>query len=311
MTRLVAAWQRFWFQPESTATLVILRVAFGGLALMWTVTWAPDLFTFYSANGIIPTQPPLFGWGLLEVFPDDGAVIGLYFALIVASVCVIVGFQTRLACLVVWVGMLSFYRRDPWTFNSGDLVLRHLAFYLMLAPAGAAFSVDRWLSYRERFWEIPWRAPWALRLIQVQVCLVYLFAVVPKLQGATWINGTAVSYALRLGDLQRFPVPAEVTQSVLVANLLTYGTLIVEAAIPVLVWNRTARPYVLALGAFMHLSIEYAFLIGFFSFAMITSYLAFVPPDRADRLLVTARSWLVRRRTHIPTSAPQSASPQA
>lgn len=73
-----------------------------------------------------------------------------------------------------------------------------IAFYLVLAPSGAALSVDRWRRAKDRFWEFPQRAPWALRLIQVQISVVYLSTVWSKVQGTTWNDGTAVSYALRM-----------------------------------------------------------------------------------------------------------------
>ena len=39
-----------------------------------------------------------------------------------------------------------------------------------------------------------------------------------------------------------------VTDTVLIANVLTYGTLAVELALGILVWNRVLRPWVLLLG---------------------------------------------------------------
>jgi len=37
-------WDRFWFGPQSTATVALVRVAFGLVATAWTVALAPDLF---------------------------------------------------------------------------------------------------------------------------------------------------------------------------------------------------------------------------------------------------------------------------
>ena len=153
-----------------------------------------------------------------------------------------------MAAVVVFVGVLSLERRNPFVFNSGDGLIRVIAFYLMFAPSGESLSLDRWRRARETFWEFPARAPWALRLMQVQLSILYLASVWAKLAGETWNNGTAVSYALRLEDLQRFEPPTALATSELVSNLLTYGTIAVEASLGVLVWNRTLRPYVLALG---------------------------------------------------------------
>ena len=99
--------------------------------------------------------------------------------------------------------------------------------------------------------------------MQVQLSILYLASVWAKLAGDAWNNGTAVSYALRLEDLKRFDAPLWLANSELAINLLTYGTLALEAAIGILVWNRTLRPYVLGLGVAMHLSIDLSLRVGY------------------------------------------------
>jgi hypothetical protein len=42
---------------------------------------------------------------------------------------------------------------------------------------------------------------------------------------------------------------------------------------------------VLLAGVALHLGIEYRLRVGFFSWAVLVSYLAFVPPDVAERVL--------------------------
>ena len=139
-------------------------------------------------------------------------------------------------------------------------------------------------------WSFPRRAPWALRLAQIQLSVIYISTVWEKAAGAGWRDGTAVSYAVRIGEVSRLPVPSFVTDSPLLTELATYGTLAAELAIGVLVWNRAARPWVLALGVLLHLSIELTLAVGFFSLTIVTLYLAFLPPERAEQvLLVGAR----------------------
>jgi hypothetical protein len=97
----------------------------------------------------------------------------------------------------------------------------------------------------------------------------------------TWNDGTAVAYALRLEQIHRLPIPDFVVTQPVVVNLLTYGTLAVELTIAILVWNRRARPWVLGAGVVLHLLIDYALVVGFFSLAMFVLYLAFVSPEWA------------------------------
>jgi Vitamin K-dependent gamma-carboxylase len=300
VTRLVGAWNRFWFEPQATSTLALFRVAFGLLTFAWTLALAPDLITFFGRDGIVP-QAPEYGrlqlpwtWGLLNGAPADGIVIALFATLLVASACVVVGFRTRLASAVAFVAILSFERRNPFVFNAGDTLIRAMALYLLLAPAGASFSIDRLRRSRDRFWDFPARSPWALRLVQIQVSVIYLSTVWEKLHGETWRNGTAVSYALRTEDIQRIALPHWIVDSTLVSGVLTYGTLATELAVGILIWNRRARPFVIVPGILLHLFIDATLTAGFFSAAMLTAYVAFVAPDTASRWILRARERLLR-----------------
>jgi len=282
VTRLWASWQRFWFVPESTAPLVLVRIAFGVLVIAWAAALAPDLLTFLGPQGLLAETPhtdaPLL-WTLLRPLNSDPAVIVCYVALLTAAVSLVARFQTRIAALVIFVVLTSFERRDVFVTNSGDEMIRIIALILVLAPAGAGKGV---LGYARR-------SPWALRLLQLQVSILYLSAVWAKARGVTWNDGTATSYALRLHDMARYQVPHALSQSELFANLMTYGTLAVEFSIGVLVWNRRLRPYVLLAGIGLHLSIELTMRIGFFSWIVLVAYLAFVPPEQAELVIQRAR----------------------
>jgi vitamin K-dependent gamma-carboxylase-like protein len=298
---LLAVWNAFWFEPMSTAPLAVFRIAFGLVALAWSISLVPDVSGFFTEDGIVPDQPTYSGdqhgaWGLLGIFPSKGMAIAVVVSLIVASACLTLGLLSQLAALVVFLGVMSVERRNPFIFNSGDVLIRLLAFYLIFAPAAAALSLERFLRNRRDFWSFPMRAPWAVRLLQIQFSVVYLVAVWTKVRGVTWNAGTAVSFALRIVDLDRFPVPSFVTHSELISNLLSYGTLAIELSLAILVWNRKLRPWVLLLGLSLHLGIEYSIRVGFYGLAIIALYLIWVPPERMESTLLTLRRRLSRSR---------------
>lgn len=306
------AWERFWFQPEPTSTVAVVRIAYGLLVLAWATTLSFDAAIFFSPAGILPQRPrPVGTWSVLDLVGSDAAVALLIALLIWAAACVVVGFHTRLAAVVVFVAMVSLHRRNPYVFQAGDNLLRSFSFYFMFVPAGAALSVDRWRKARERFWEFPARPAWGLRLIQVQLSVLYLFSSWEKVRGTTWNDGTAVSFALRIDELARLELPAFLTESLLVSNVMTFGTLAIEAALVLLVWNRRARPWVLAAGLVLHLFIEVTMRVGFFSLAIFLYYLAFVPADTMSDKLRAFRDRLRRstlgRREPSPASPPEEA----
>lgn len=294
LDRVVDGWRRFWFQPQPMTSLGLVRIAFGLLMLGWSLSLLPDLLTFFGRDGVRPGPPAIrYTWGLLHVFPSDRGVIVVWALLFAAALALTVGWHTRLAALVVFVGVLSFQRRDIFVFNSGDVVVRVEALYVALAPAGAALSLDRRRTAGS-FWDAQVRAPWVLRLMQVQLSIIYLSTVHDKLTGTAWNQGTAVSYALRLDDLQAFPVPHWLTTNAVLMNAATWGTLLLEISLGVLVWTRL-RPWVLAAGVLMHLIFVLTLAVAFFSVAMYVLYLAFVPPAAAQRVVDRVRARLPRR----------------
>ncbi|MGH2786094.1 MAG: HTTM domain-containing protein [Actinomycetota bacterium] len=303
-------WDRFWFSPTSLATLAVVRIAFGAIMFAWGLAIAPDSLSFFSAHGVLPEHPAAgVRWGLLALWNADIAVVLVVLMLLVSSACLTLGYRARLAAILSWVALISLTRRDPFVFNSGDALLRNIALFLALAPTGEALSLDRWRADRASFWSFPARAPWALRLIQVQISMVYLFTVWAKARGERWFGGTAVSESLRVDDLLRLRLPDALTDSVLLANLLTFGTLAAELGLALLIWNRRWRPYVIVAGIALHLFIELTFALGFFSKVMIASYLSFVPEETMESLLGRVRDRMRRSRVGFLRTIAEAGGP--
>lgn len=291
------AWRRFWFAPQSTTALGLFRIAFGLIVVAWTLSLVPDLGAFFGPHGFLPSSPrEQYTVAILGAHPSMSLVVGAFVVLLVVGICLTIGFATRVAAVAVWLLVTAFQRRNTFVFDAGDALIRIDAFLLMLAPSGAALSVDRWLRHKDDFWAAPARAPWAVRLVQLQISALYLFAVWAKLRGQDWNAGTAVSYSLQMHDLHRFSVPGMFVHNIYLVNLQTYATLVIETALAFLVWNRRARPWVILAGVLLHVFIDYAILVGFFSFIVIASYLAFLPPETADRAVMTTRRYIARRR---------------
>jgi hypothetical protein len=300
MTTLLNAWRMFWFRPEPMYTLGLVRIAFGILITAWTLSFFTDLPDLFGGNGVLPNGPlDPYNWSLFQQWHSDPVLLIGWGLLLSSGLAMTVGWHTRLASIVVCVLVLSFQHRDPSAFNSGDVVVRLEALFLALAPSGAALSLDQ----RRRagaFWSAQLRAPWAIRLLQLQLSIVYLSSVRWKIAGAAWPDGTAVSYALRLRDMVIVPAPQWFIHNPLMINVATWGALAVELSLGVLVWNRHLRPWVLLAGVLMHTSIMLTMAVGFFTPAMLVLYLAFVSPQAVRRLPQTLRSLFAGRRPVVP-----------
>ncbi|HEX5324437.1 MAG TPA: HTTM domain-containing protein [Capsulimonadaceae bacterium] len=294
-------WNEFWFKPRPSGPLGLYRVLFGLLVLSWCALLAPDLFTWYSERGVMPLKalhafnPGSYPYelDLLRHVTDPRAIVALFAVLSVAALFLTIGFCTRTSTIVTWVLLLTFQHRNEIILNSGDIFMRIMCFYLMFAPAGASCSVDRLIRIwrgKESAGDPPLITPWAQRLIQVQISIVYLATVLGKATGPFWQNGTAVYYPLHMKEMQRFWLPflgstSGDTFHMVLLNLLTYGTMAVELSMATLIWVPRLRGYVLAAGTALHVGIEYMMNIPLFSALMITSYVNFVPNAWIERFV--------------------------
>ena len=258
-----------------------------------------------EADGVTPTQPSVaHTWGVFAVWNSDEAVLVGIAVLFLSAIALLVGWHSRIAAVVVFILILSFERRFPWGFNSGDALIRIEALLIAISPCGAALSLDQ----RRRtgcFWSAQTRPNWPIRLFQVQLSLIYLAAVQAKLPGAPWLQGTAVSYVLRIEDMQRVSLPHWFVTNALAMNAVTWGTLAIELAVGILVWIPRCRPWVLSAGILMHLLIDIHIQIGIFSYAMFVMYLAWISPETARTLPDRLRQ-LPWRRDRVRGASPST-----
>jgi hypothetical protein len=277
-------WWTFWFRPQPAYTLGLVRMAFGALAIGWTMSLLPDLYALFGPHGVVPQQPEYaYLWGAFAIWTSDQALLVGWILLLVSAISLMVGWHSRLAALAAFILIVSFEHRNIWVFNAGDTAIRIEALFLAISPCGVALSLDQ-RRVTGKFWSAQERPQWPVRLMQVQLSLIYLAAAQAKLNGNAWPQGTAVSYALRLPDMLLLPTPHWFTTSALLMNAVTWGVLTTELAVGILVWNRRLRPWVLAAGVVMHTMVMVTIAVGFFSPAVLVLYLAFVPPAMVERL---------------------------
>ncbi len=304
------AWNRWWYGPISPAPLGLFRVVFGCLVLTYGLLLLPDRALWFGERGALSTADsdrynqyfsPGARLDLLHGVTDDRWLTVFFVVFLLAAVALALGLATRLSSVVVLVQLMSLHNRDQMIHNSADMVMVIMAAYLALAPAGAACSLDRVLRRRQGREGVlpPLIAPWAQRLMQLQVAAIYCSASLSKLGSPAWRDGSAVYYALRLPDVARFPVPWIDARHLWLIHALTWGTIAVELSLWTLIWLPRTRLYALAAGVLLHLGIEYALNLPLFAFLMIASYIVFL----TDADVRNFRRWAGRG-----ASAPASTS---
>ena len=93
--------------------------------------------------------------------------------------------------VLLYLGMLTLYHRNVSANGGPDAVPLLLSFYMMFCPSGAAYSLDAKRAARKRGTVAePLIVPWGVRLLQMQICLIYFQSCVIKCRGDLWLNGT-------------------------------------------------------------------------------------------------------------------------
>jgi hypothetical protein len=138
----------------------------------------------------------------------------------------------------------------------------------------------------------------------VQVCVVYFMTAFYKARGACWIDGTALHYVLHNEQVRRYTLGME--EFPLLINVLTYGALLLESAMPFLLWSRAARPWVIPAGLAMHAGITVTINAPLFGELMVLSYLTFLTPDELGAVgrRLDPRNWFSRQRAAAPMVIP-------
>src|SRR6185369_2148811 len=145
----------------------------------------------------------------------------------------------------------------------------------------------------------------AVRLLQLHMCVIYLFGGIGKARGEAWWDGTAMWLALASLEYQSLDLVWLVRYPWLLA-LLTHVTVFWETFYCFFVWPKLTRPICLILAVFVHGGIALALGMKTFGLAMLIGNLAFVYPEYA-RATIT---WLSRF-VAVRRAAPQELSTTA
>lgn len=270
--------------------IALFRAIYGGLVVFTLLLLRPDWLTWYGTHAWVSLQTvrqmePGLRLNLFAMIPQsDTWIEALFWVFLASAVSLSVGFLTRFNSVVVFLCLTSIQQRNLYITHGGDTFLRLAGFFLVFAPAGAALSLDRLIRIRRAKEDpgIQARSPWAQRMIQFQLAVLYFAAFCWKVQGAAWVQGTALGYVYHLDEIRRFPLPA-LFLNPMVLKLGSWFTLAAEFSLGVLVWIKKVRYYILAAGLLLHLLIEYTLNIPMFEWDVLSAYVLFVEPEDLTR----------------------------
>ena len=251
----------------SSRSSALLRI---GLAMLFWSRWAGEL-----------------------LFYVDQSPVGLFLAanFFVATALLFVGYHSRAAA--VWtgsIGMAMYYYfgfqlgREPWTHHHTYL-LAIAALLIALTPCGASYSLDRYLAVmRAERAGLPPPAErgnlWGLRLIVVQLSVLYFFAAFDKTNPA-FLSGARLE-AIFLWYYAGSDYPAGLAWP---ATIISFGVVALEYSLAFGLPFRATRRYLVLPGLAFHAIIYVTLPVYTFSATMALLYLAYFDADAVDRVI--------------------------
>jgi hypothetical protein len=326
-------WDRFWFKPSDPVVIGLIRLCTGLVVLYVHLMYTVNLLSYVGKDAWLdqggpgtaahflrydlsfPVQPSgwtgpqeyvghghLF-WSIFYDVENPAWIYAIHFGIVAVMFLFAIGLWTRVTSVLTWIGAMCYLQRAPTLLFGQDTMMNLLLIYLMIAPGGAALSVDSWLRRRrERAAGLGDRpspplatATKATRLIQINFCIIYLASGTSKLLGSSWWNGTAIwgtianSYfapldqGWYLGALQALCSHRWIWEIAMSASCLF--TLFVELCFPFLIWSRKWRWIMVCASVMLHLGIGLCMGLVTFSLFMLCMVVAFIPPEAVRELL--------------------------
>jgi HTTM domain len=286
----IRAWNRLFFAPVSARPLGAFRIVYGLLMLVYMGLMIPEFNLWYTGQGLLQAAESReaagpFRFSALQYTDNPVAAHAVWAVTTAAAVGLTLGWRTRVMSVLFYLGMITLYHRNVMSNGGPDAVPVLLSFYMMFCPSGAAYSLDAARAARKRGTVAePLIVPWGMRLLQMQICLIYFQSCVIKCRGTPWLDGTTVHYVLFNREFGMFNLEW-LAQYPLLINLMTHGALLFEFAVAFWIWFRPTRRWAILAGILLHLGIRPVLNIPGFGEVMCATYLTFLAPDELQSLL--------------------------
>ncbi len=293
-----SGWNRFWYTPADPYKLGVIRIATGVVALVFQLTYSADLSRWFGPDGLLPVAKVQQLGGLNRVswsyFNDQlcSTPGEIWFAHLVGTgvlVLFTLGLFSRVTSVLSLVVVLSYIHRAPMLTGQMEPILTMVLFYLCLGPSGACLSLDA-LRKRRRAGpqalaagaefgptEHSVAANVSIRLMQVHLCVVYLMMGVAKIAepGETWWQGDAVWWLAAMPESRLIDLTHLLDKQTYLVNAWSHAIVLFELALPIFVWNRLARPLLLAIALPMWIALALITGLVLFCTMMLVANLAF------------------------------------
>lgn len=284
-------WSDFWFSPVPLLNLAVFRILLTGTLLSLYIARQFDLNLFYSDQGILPKKiafavmPEFYRPPWMLAFWPDSLLSTMHLLLLLGLLCLFLGIGNRFLSTLTGLGTVylneAFLQRNMSVMFGADQIGGIFLLYLAGSNHSEFLSLRSYLQKQDaKFSELSsdlW-TPMFYRLIQVHLCLIYMYTGFEKLKGASWWDGTALWSVF--ANPQFVITDMTWTRHVpIFIALISFSTILFEIYFPVLVWSQKTKKLMLSMGVLFHTGIAVLMALYSFALVMMSPYFLFISQD--------------------------------
>jgi hypothetical protein len=272
----------------------IFRIIMGFLILKDFIIYFFNRQFLFSNKGIISYETYLdiveyYHLNWLYVDFNREINVFLFCALgILFSTTFILGIFTRISSIVLFFLLLIFKIRDIYLLDGADNVISViLPFFMFLdSYSFSVFYEEKTRPIKNKFQPyLIITSNWFSTAMMLQICIIYFFASLHKLQGTVWVDGTALYYILNSDDFSASSLNAIITSSIILVKFFTWFSIAFQLSFPFLVLLKKTKYLVLLLGVLFHIGIFILMRIDNFSLIMLACYTIFLTDNEYLNIL--------------------------
>jgi hypothetical protein len=275
----------WWTEPIRAERLAAFRIGVAAVLfcdVLWT--YIPQAAIYFGPGTLGSpelyrnlTKAPAWNWTLLAGL-DTEQMTWVLWLWVAAAALLLFGVFARANAVVCWAISISIFHLNLYLHNGGDRLRTIALFYLIISPCAATWSLAAWRRRRHApADEGPvFIHPWAVRLLFMQMTVMYYFSGLHKLYGADWRRGEALYYVLGDVTWTRYPF-LTLPVPIILLRIGTWVTLAWELLFPLLVLIKRLRVPALWMGVAFHVGTGLTMELGPFPLYALCYYLPLVP----------------------------------
>lgn len=283
LLRALTVWDAFWFSSRSLLGLAYMRIVLcGTLTILYAIRWMhPE---YYGNDGWIPREYALkvmqdgYRPPFLWFFWPDSWGPAMHGMLVVSLFLLALGVGGRYLMWATWILNIAFVQRNYGINFGADLMGVLFLFYMSFTQSCERLSVINLWRKKNQFLSSDLLSSGMIRLMQIQICVIYAYTGFEKLKGGSWWDGTALWSVLANPQITTmdFTFLRYMPWSL---ALFGFITILFEIYFPVLMFWKRSRYLCLLVGFGMHFGIGLTMGLWSFSAIMVSTYFLFIEPQ--------------------------------